>query len=115
MKRTLILSIATLALSALAAPGFAQTYEPGHPRVNEVTSRQESQQKRIAEGVRSGELTRGEAARLEAQQQHIESQKERYMAEHNGHLTRREQIQLNREQNRASRNIYAKKHNSRVR
>ena len=126
MKRTLLLPIATVALSALlAASGFAQNpntegagpgvYDPGHPRVNEVNTREQRQQDRIAEGVKSGELTPHEAAQLERQQQHIVNQEKRDMARHNGHLTLREQRQLNREQNRASRNIYAKKHNARVR
>jgi hypothetical protein len=124
MKRTLLLSIATLALGGLlSAPGFAQNpntagagnYDPGHPRVNEVNGREQRQQNRIAQGVRSGELTPRETARLERQQQHIGNQERRDMARHNGHLTPREQRQLNREQNRASANIYAKKHNNRVR
>jgi hypothetical protein len=125
MKRTLLLSIATVALSGLiAAPGFAQNpntegagpgkFDPGHPRVNQVNRREARQQQRIAEGIRSGQLTPGEAARLEHQQQRIENEEKRDMALHNGHLTRREQIRLNRQQNRASRNIYAKKHNARV-
>ncbi len=37
------------------------------------------------------------------------------MAKDNGHLTKAKQAQLNREQNRASKNIYAKKHNNAVR
>jgi len=126
MKRTLLLPIATVALSGLlAAAGFAQNpdtpdagpgvYEPAHPRVNQVDRREQRQQHRIAEGVGSGQLTAREAARLQRQQQHIANQQRRDMAMHEGHLTRREQIQLNREQNHASRNIYAKKHNTRVR
>ena len=126
MKPTLLFPIATVALSALlAAPGFAQNpntagagpgvVDPGHPRVNEVNRREQRQQERIAEGVKSGELTPGETARLERQQQHIVNEEKRDLALHNGHLTRREQIRLNREQNRASRNIYAKKHNGAVR
>lgn len=126
MKRTLLLSIAIVALGGLlAVPGFAQNpntegagpgvVDPGHPRVNQVNAREQNQQNRIAQGVRSGQLTPGETARLERQQQHIQNQEKRDMAAHNGHLTAREQRQLNREQNRASRNIYAKKHNARVR
>ena len=69
MKRTLLFSIATLALSGLlAAPGFAQNPntqgagpgkdDPSHPRVNEVNAREQNQQNRIANGVKSGELRR---------------------------------------------------------
>ena len=126
MKRTLFFPIATLALSALlSASGFAQNpntegagpgvCDPGHPRVNETNRREQRQQDRIANGIQSGQLTPHEATKLERQQQHIVNQEKRDMARHNGHLTAREQRQLNREQNRASRNIYAKKHNNRVR
>lgn len=126
MKRTLLLSIATLAFSGLlAAPGFAQNpntsgagpgvVDPGHPRVNEVNRREQNQQNRIANGEKSGALTPRESARLERQQARIERSEKRDMAAHNGHLTRREQANLNRRQNRASANIYAKKHNDAVR
>jgi hypothetical protein len=125
MKRMLLYSIATLAFSGLlAAPGFAQnpntqgagpgTVDPNHPRVNEVNARQQDQQNRIANGVKNGSLTPGETAKLERQQQHINNQEKKDMAAHNGHLTKGEQAKLNREQNRASKNIYDKKHNARV-
>lgn len=126
MKRTFLLSIAILALGGLlAAPGFSQTsngrgtapgsYDPGHPRVNQVNRRQARQQRRIGQGVRSGQLTRREAGHLERQQRRINRQKRRDMARHHGHLTRREQARLNRRQNRASRRIFRKKHNRRMR
>ena len=122
MKRTLLLSIATLALGGLlTAPGFAQNpntqgagpgvTDPGHPRVNEVNAREQNQQNRIANGVKSGELTPKETQKLEKQQQHIDNQEKKDMAKHNGHLTKAEQAKLNKEQNKASKNIYAKKHN----
>ncbi len=125
MKRTLLLSIATLAFSGLlAAPGFAQNpntqgagpgnYDPNHPRVNEVNSREQNQQNRIANGMKSGAVTPKEGTKLERQQQHIVKQEKRDMAKDNGHLTKANQAQLNREQNRASKNIYAKKHNNAV-
>ena len=125
MKRTRLLSIAILAFSGLlAAPGFAQNpntagagpgnVDPNHPRVNEVNAREQNQQNRIANGVKNGSLTPGETARLERQQQHIVNQEKKDMAANNGHLTKAEQNKLNREQNRASKNIYDKKHNAKV-
>jgi hypothetical protein len=126
MKRTLLFSIATLALSGmLTASGFAQNpntqgagpgkVDPGHPRVNEVNAREQNQQNRIANGMKSGQLTSREAGKLERQQQHIVHQEKRDMAKNGGHLTKGEQAKLNREQNRASQNIAAKKHNGAVR
>jgi hypothetical protein len=90
-----------------AGPGV---YDPGHPRVNEVNGREQNQQDRIANGEKNGTLTPGQAAHLENREQHIENQEKADMAAHNGHLTKSEQRQLNREQNRTSRQIYKDKH-----
>ena len=90
-----------------AGPGRV---DPGHPRVNEVDARETNQQDRIANGVKDGTLTPGQTAHLENREQHIENQEKADMAAHNGHLTKAEQRQLNREQNRTSRKIYKDKH-----
>jgi len=84
--------------------------DPGHPRVNQVDQRQANQQDRIANGVKNGDMTPGQAARLEKNQQRIQNQKSADMAAHGGHLTKQEQNQLNREQNKQSRKIYKDKH-----
>jgi hypothetical protein len=115
--------IATLALGGmLAAPGFAQNPntqgagpgkdDPNHPRVNQVNTREQKQQDRIANGMKSGAITPKEGAKLEKQQQHINNQEKKDMAKDNGHLTKANQAQLNKEQNKASQNIYDKKHNA---
>ncbi len=92
-----------------AGPGQV---DPGHPRVNEVNKREQNQQDRIANGVKNGTMTPGEAAHVEKQEQHIQNQEKADMAAHNGHLTKREQKQLNREQNRTSKEIYKDKHSA---
>jgi hypothetical protein len=90
-----------------AGPGQV---DPGHPRVNEVNKREQNQQDRIANGVKNGTMAPGQAARVEKREQHIENQEKADMAAHNGHLTKAEQKQLNREQNRTSKQIYKDKH-----
>ena len=90
-----------------AGPGVD---DPGHPRVNEVNGREQNQQDSIANGEKNGTLTPGQAAHLENREQHIDNQEKADMAAHNGHLTKNEQRQLNREQNRTSRQIYRDKH-----
>lgn len=123
MKRALFYTIATLALGGLlAVPGFAQNPntqgagpgkdDPNHPRVNQVNTREQNQQNRIANGMKSGAVTPKEGAKLEKQQQHINNQEKKDMAKDNGHLTKANQAQLNKEQNKASKNIYNKKHNA---
>jgi hypothetical protein len=84
--------------------------DPGHPRVNEVNAREQNQQDRIANGVQNGTMTPGQAARVENKEQHIENQQKADMAANNGHLTKGEQKQLNKEQNRTSKQIYKDKH-----
>ena len=93
-----------------AGPGAV---DPGHPRVNQVNRRETRQQKRIANGINNGSLSPKEASHLERREASIQNQEQRDMAKHNGHLTKAEQRQLNRRENRVSRAIYRKKHNGR--
>lgn len=79
----------------------------------EVDRRENRQQERIGQGVQSGQLTPGETARLERQEQRIDNQVKAERAANGGHLTAAERAQINREENRVSRRIYAAKHNAR--
>ena len=79
----------------------------------EIGQRRENQQDRIAQGVNSGQLTAGETARLENQQQGINREGRADRQANGGHLTGADRRAINQSQNRASRNIYAKKHNGR--
>ena len=81
---------------------------------NEVGQRKENQQDRIAQGVKSGQLTAGETAKLENQQKAINQQTSADRAANGGKLTPGEKTQVNHEQNQASKNIYNKKHNART-
>jgi hypothetical protein len=79
---------------------------------NEVGQRRQNQQDRIAQGIRSGQLTAGETSKLENQQRGINQQVRADRAANGGKLTQGEKQQVNKEQNGASRNIYNKKHNA---
>jgi hypothetical protein len=81
---------------------------------NEVGQRRENQQDRIAQGVKSGQLTAGETAKLENQQKGINQQVKADRAANGGKLTPGEKTQINHEQNKASKNIYNKKHNAKT-
>ena len=81
---------------------------------NKVGQRRENQQDRIAQGVKSGQLTAGETAKLENQQKGINQQVKADRAANGGKLTAGEKAQVNHEQNQASKNIYKKKHNNRT-
>jgi hypothetical protein len=94
-----------------AGPG---NVDPGHPRVNQVNQREQNQQERIANGVKSGQLTRGETRRLERGEQRLENNEKKDMAKDNGHLTKKDQRQLNHEANHMSKRIYKDKHNAKT-
>jgi hypothetical protein len=79
---------------------------------NKVGQRRENQQDRIAQGIKSGQLTAGETAKLENQQKGINQQVKADRAANGGKLTPAEKQQVNKEQNAASKNIYNKKHNA---
>jgi len=85
-----------------AGPGVV---DPGHPRVNQINQRQENQQDRIANGIKNGKLTPGQAARLERGEQRLENNEKKDMAADGGHLTKQDQRQLNREANHMSKRI----------
>ena len=94
-----------------AGPGKV---DPGHPRVNQVNRREQNQQNRIANGVKSGQLTPGETRRLERGEQRLQNNEKKDMAKDNGHLTKKDQRQLNKEANHMSKRIYRDKHNAKT-
>jgi hypothetical protein len=71
-----------------------------------------NQQKRIAAGVKNGQLKPGETRRLERQQAKIQKDKE--AAKSDGKVTPKERAKLQGEQNRASRRIDRLKHNDKT-
>jgi hypothetical protein len=83
-----------------------------NPR-SEVGKRAENQQDRIAQGIRSGQLSAGEAAHLQGHEAAVNHEIARDRAANGGQLTAGEKAQINRQQNRMSRNIYRDKHNGR--
>ncbi len=81
---------------------------------SEVGQRERNQQERIAQGVKSGQLTAGETAHLEGREAHINKEVHNDRAANGGKLTPAERRQVNRQEDRTSRAIYRKKHNGRV-
>src|ERR1700682_3739749 len=81
---------------------------------NKVGQRRENQQDRIAQGIKSGQLTAGETAKLENQQKGINQQGAADRKANGGTLTAAEKKQVNHEQNATSKNIYHKKHNAKT-
>ena len=110
--KTILAKLLVLATLACPLAATAQTHHAARcqPRRG-VNARQQQQQGRIRQGVRSGELTRREAARLAAEQARIQV-RETYARHSGGEFTARERARIERAQNRASRDIYRQKHDA---
>jgi hypothetical protein len=106
MKTKIIggLLIAVLAITSVAQ---AQTKTPV------ITRREHRQERRINQGVRSGELTRNETHHLRKGESHIRNEKRMAMA--NGNMTHAKRRTLRHQENRMSRAIYRDKHNDKLR
>ncbi|MGZ5819171.1 MAG: hypothetical protein ACXWJD_10535 [Burkholderiaceae bacterium] len=98
--------LASVLLSAFAVSAFAQTNTPN------IDKRQENQQQRIDNGVKSGALTAKETNNLDKREAKLEADKQAAKAD--GKVTPKERRKLKREENRDSKAIYKKKHNART-
>ena len=111
MKMQARVLMLTAVVAGLMLPVAAQTVAPPPGTIHE---RKENQQDRIAQGVKSGQLTAGETAHLENREAKINKEVHNDRVANGGKLTAAERRQVNRQQNRTSRAIYRKKHNTRV-
>jgi hypothetical protein len=78
----------------------------------EIQQRKENQQDRIANGVANGSLRPHETANLENKEAGLNHEIRHDRRQNGGNLTNKEKAQVNRQQNRLSRNIYRDKHNA---
>ena len=99
MKRVLF---ATLLSGALLVPGM-------FAREGRIRRREENQQKRIAEGIKTGQLNPREAARIEGQEARLNGEV-RHDRKTGGGLSPRERAKIERQQDRLSKEIYREKH-----
>ena len=98
-------------MKALVALAFMVVIFPaaGLAQNHSINDRQRDQQQRIRQGIRSGELTRREARRLETEQARIHRDEIRARRS-GGEFTLRERARIQRELNRSSRDIRRQKH-----
>jgi hypothetical protein len=82
---------------------------------NEVNTRDRLQQERIGQGIKSGQLTAGEAANLEKKEANLNKEERTDRGANGGTLTPGEKAKINGQQNGLSRQIYNKKHNAKKR
>jgi polyisoprenoid-binding protein YceI len=99
------LAAATLAFAAAGAFAQAASAPAATPGVDQ---RQANQEKRIDQGIASGELNKRETKRLEKEQNVIDRAENKAKAD--GTVTQAERRRLHKMQNHASRDIRRQKH-----
>ena len=94
--------ITAILFGVIALPAFAQT-----PATPNLDKREANQQRRIDQGVNSGQLTPREAGRLEKREGKLAADEAK--AKSDGTVTAQERARLQREANRDSRAIHRQK------
>ena len=95
----LVVGVLMLGMSGMA---FAQAETPV------IDQRQANQEKRIDQGIASGQLNEREANRLNKQEEHINKMEDKAKAD--GVVTKGERARIDHAQDRASRHIAREKH-----
>ena len=119
-----IQTLMTALVLAASGAAFAQTTPAPAPAVPAVQTtrnttatpgldqRQANQEKRIEQGVASGQLNKKETIRLEKREGKLQADK--LLAKADGKVTPQERKKLQREANRDSKAIYKQKHDKQV-
>jgi hypothetical protein len=106
MKHSTKTAILTMALAMLTTGAMAQTaWDRDHPRRDQVNDRLSNQNQRINKEVREGEITKGQAQRLHAEDRAIRNEERTMAGTNRGHITGAEQKALNQQENAVSRQI----------
>ena len=98
-------SVAVLAVAVLVSI-------PSSAQAGGIKKRAENQQDRIAQGVKSGQLTAGETARLERKESALNHEVKDMRQVNGGTLTQKDRAVVNQQQNRLSKDIYSQKHDA---
>ncbi len=101
--KTMILAVGVL-MFGMSGMAFAQAETPV------IDQRQMNQERRIDQGIASGQLNEREANRLDRQQNRIDRMENRAKAD--GVVTDKERARIGAAQNRASRHIAREKHDA---
>jgi len=111
----LLVTVSALSLAILSNASWADQPHRNHPGVHDhnINERQHNQQRRIHEGARSGELTRGETRNLQGQERAIRQEERQYKSD--GKMTGAERKDLHQDMNSLSKEIYQEKHDAQER
>jgi hypothetical protein len=85
---------------------------PSSAEAGRIKKRAENQQDRIAQGVKSGQLTARETGRLERKESALNHEVKDMRQLNGGTLTNKDKAIVNHQQNELSRGIYSQKHDA---
>jgi hypothetical protein len=111
MQSTIKTLLSALALAIASGGALAQTAAPaGAASTPGIDKRQANQEKRIDQGIASGELTKRETRRLEREQNAVNRAEDKAKAD--GTVTTKERHRVHHAQHKASRDIKRQKHDA---
>lgn len=94
----------TTALTS-GAVGQETQWDKDHPRRDQVNSRLANQNARIHNEVKDGQISKGQAAQLHAEDHSIRTEERAMASQNGGHITKTEQKALNQQENGVSKQI----------
>ena len=110
LRTPLATTLATAALALVSFAASAQSAASSPTATPRIDAREVKQEKRIEQGVNSGQLTSRETLRVEREQKKIATVEAKDKAD--GVVTAKERHRLTHLQNKASKDIYRQKHDA---
>lgn len=107
IRTGLTVAVVAAALGALVAPAMADEtqWQKDHPRRTEVNKRLGNQNRRIHNEVKSGQISKTQAAQLHHEDHNIRQEERAMASTNNSHITKAEKRALNQQENQVSRQI----------
>ena len=114
MKKHCLLTFAIpfLALGFVSSAQTQSTSTSSTAQPATIHQRKINQQDRVAQGIKSGQLTAGETKNIESREANLNREIRDDRSADGGKLTQSEKNQVNRQQNQLSNSIYRDKHNA---
>jgi hypothetical protein len=106
LKTTLL----TLVIASL--PGLAAAQATDTTSTKRIDQRQANQQKRIDQGVQSGQLNQKETARMQKGQARVQKMEDKAVAD--GKVTKKERAHIEHAQDKQSKRIARQKHDKQI-
>jgi hypothetical protein len=106
-QKTIVAALFATVATTFAAGAMAQEtqWDKDHPRRAEVNGRLANQDARIHNEVKDGQITKGQAAQLHAEDHQIRGEERAMASQNGGHITKTEQRALNQQENGVSKQI----------